>query len=130
MRTCPTLIRRGSAMSFSALSTLTVVPNRAAMPLRVSPPLTVYWRVPLGAGVVVGRGVAVAGGGVDEVVIDGLGEADGATDADGEPGVALLVGAAGDEVDTTPARPPEPSGLARAMTATAKATTINPTRSA
>ena len=92
-------------MSFSALSTLTVVPNRAAIALRVSPPLTVYWRVPLGAGVVAGRGVAVAGGGVGEVLMDGLGEADGAIDADGdgEPGVALLVGAAGDAVDTTPA---------------------------
>jgi hypothetical protein len=60
-------------MLFSCLSTLTVVPNCAAMPLSVSPDLTVYWRVPLGAGVAGGRGVVE---GATDVAV-------GATDAEG-----------------------------------------------
>ncbi len=131
MSTWPTRMSLGSAMSLASVMASTVVPNRAAMPLSVSPDCTLYVRPTEGLGE---AGVP----GVGPLVAEGAGDPSGAAEG------ALVAVAPGDGVGEEPV-----DGLAeimddgteetggacagavvRAITSTRNASAIRPTRRA
>lgn len=115
-------MRLASLMPLSFRRTATVVPKRLAMPLRVSPDLTVYRRVGAGLAVEVGGSAAPLDAG------DGLGVEVAGSDEDADTGPSASVGEAIADVAVgaglAPTDPPAPPPANRAASSRAAAPTM------